>query len=107
MHQFLISDIGSPQIERGAELLRVNRVVRKHIVMAGDGELRLDLSAHFSRLPMREVVESAVDHRDDDIGLVLLGRKEQFTKIGVTGDVDSRTTGELKEETHVVEIGVV
>ena len=55
-------------MHRGAELLRVCRVIGKHIVVAGNGYPRFDVARQIRGFPMRQIVEAAVDAGDHQVG---------------------------------------
>ena len=86
---------------------RIDRIVREHIVVAGDGGARLDLRRQPRRLVVRQVLEPTVDAGDHQGGLVLGRRGQQLALGGVAGHVDPRAAAEFEQVSHVVEIGIV
>src|SRR6266545_4421370 len=96
--QALVGGGGRAQLERGAELPGVHRVVRKHVVMARNGHLGLDLRRQLGGFEMGEVVEAAVDAGDQDVGRMPRGGSQQVGVVGVAGDVDARAAASESED---------
>ena len=70
MTELLVRHALGSELHSGAELLRIGRVIREHVVVAGDRYFRLDVADQIGRFPMREIVKAAIDASDHCIRFV-------------------------------------